>query len=358
MAEKKIHYSIDNITAKNANINIIYGERSNGKSYQVKHKKGIEHFLETGKRFILLRRYREEITTERVENYFNDVNVAELTHNKYNMILAYQKKIYLAKYDTESGKVYKGEYVGYYCALSQEQIYAGSSWLDVDTIIFEEFMSRTHYLTNEATKLMNFFSTVDRKRGTTTMWLVGNTISRVCPYLSDWHLMDIVKTQSQGTIVTKDIQIDEETTIKLAIEFCESTGRTSFIFGEHADMLNKGTWQVDTQPHLPKSTKQYKRLTSIVFKFKAFMFRADFLQDLTTHECVWYIVPKESSIKDNTIVISDEVKQSDFYYRDIYTVPFHVLDKALSRFRESNIFYCTDQCGTDFKQAIDFTIRK
>ena len=42
MTNKKItHYNMDVIDAENATINIIFGERSNGKSYQVKHKKGV-----------------------------------------------------------------------------------------------------------------------------------------------------------------------------------------------------------------------------------------------------------------------------------------------------------------------------
>ena len=43
---EKVHYNIDNIDSLGANINLIYGERSNGKSYQVKHKKGVLKYLE------------------------------------------------------------------------------------------------------------------------------------------------------------------------------------------------------------------------------------------------------------------------------------------------------------------------
>ena len=44
------------------------------------------------------------------------------------------------------------------------------------------------------------YSTVDIKRGTTKMWLIGNTISQVCPYLEDWGLQHIILNQKQGTI--------------------------------------------------------------------------------------------------------------------------------------------------------------
>ena len=183
---------MDKIDAIGADFNLIYGERSNGKSYQVKHKKGIIKYLETGKRFILMRRWKEEITTEKIESYFNDVDVAKLTDGKYNCVISYRKVLYLARYEVDTGKTIKGDKIGYVVALSTEQNYAGGSFLDVEDIIFEEFMTRSRYLNDEPTKLMNLYATVDRKRGTTKLWLVGNTITKVSPYLKEWGIQSIV----------------------------------------------------------------------------------------------------------------------------------------------------------------------
>ncbi len=125
MANKKnIHYNIDKIDAIGARINLIYGERSNGKSYQVKHKKALEKYLKTGKRFILMRRLREEITTEKIEQYFQDVDVSKLTDGKYNCITLYRKCLFLSSYDNETGKTKRYEKIGYVVALSTEQNYA------------------------------------------------------------------------------------------------------------------------------------------------------------------------------------------------------------------------------------------
>lgn len=223
MAIKQVHYNIDNIEKLNANFNLIYGEKSNGKSYQVKHKMGVEHYLKTGKRFILMRRWREDISNLWIEQYFADVDVAKITNGKYNCITTYRKVIYFGNYSEETNKVIKGEKIGYAMALSTEQHYSGGSFLDVDNIIFEEFMDRRMYLPREPEKLMIFYSTVDRKRGSTKIWMVGNTISRVCPYLTDWGLMNIVKSQKQGDINELIIH-NEENDVKIAIEYCKSSG--------------------------------------------------------------------------------------------------------------------------------------
>ena len=374
MSNTKItYYSIDRIRSLDADINIIWGERSNGKSYAVKHEIAMKTYLESivkdslnRERFILMRRLREEVTSEKIERYFADVDVRKLTENKYNTIVYYRKQVFLANYDIETGKTVRGDCIGYVVALSTEQHYAGGSYLDVKNIIFEEFMSRSVYLANEPDKLMNFFNTVDRKRRAVKLWLIGNTISRVCPYLVDWDLLKIISTQKQGTIITKYIDTGtytdegEPIRVKIAVEYCKSTGRSSYSIGKHKDMLNKGSWQSDPQPHLPKSYNDYKKVYRLGFEFKEFRFLGELLLDKDTKDMIWFIYPYSKEFKKDLLIISDIVKTDYHYQRNIYdvTIKSERLHTILDTFRESNIFYSSDLVGTDFKQAIDFSIRK
>lgn len=115
--QKIVHYNIDKIDSIGARINLIYGERSNGKSYQVKHKKAVEKYLKTGKRFILMRRLREEISSEKIEQYFQDVDVSKLTNGRYNCITLYRKTLYLSVYDNETGKTKRFDKIRICCSL-------------------------------------------------------------------------------------------------------------------------------------------------------------------------------------------------------------------------------------------------
>lgn len=383
---KKIYYNIDKLDKLGASINILYGERSNGKSYQLKHKKGIipylknttsysrsyrdkekiiEDNIKNGTRFILLRRNKEEVSSEKVEQYLNDIDIMSLTNDEYNCFSIYKKGIYLAKYDNETGKTKRYEKIGYTMSLSTEQNYAGASYLDVHDIIFEEFMTRTVYLSNEPDKLMNLYSTVDRKRGTTRLWLVGNSISRVCPYLEEWGLMDLIRNLKQGEIKTRWISTNQQDEdgidieVLLAIEYCRSTGNSSFAIGKHADMLNKGDWQSDPQPHLKYSIKEYKFLYRIGFQYQSFKFLADYIMDKEYNTC-WYIYPYNGEFKKDLLVFSDTIKESKYWQKDIYNPSINNdnLKSLLQTFKENKIFYATDLVGTDFKQAIDFVIRK
>lgn len=388
---KFMYYNLDNIDKEGASINLMYGERSNGKSYQLKDKKMFRPYLEdvkryvctyknpnevieedikAGKRFMLVWRLVQDIRTEKIESYFMDMDIMKLTKEKYNTIDVYRRQIYLANYNVETGKTVRGEKIGYVVALSIEQNYAGGSYLDVSDIIFEEFMSRlgngTTYLYQEPTKLMNLYSTVDRKRGTTKLWLVGNTITRVCPYLKDWGIQSEIMHQKQGEIITKWVSTNSyddegrEIKIKLAIEYCKDSGKSSYVIGDHSAMLNKGEWQSDPQPHLPKSYKCYKCIYRMVFFYKGFKFLAEYLVDKETNESCWFIKPKYTEIKKKTLVFSDIIKPSIYYQRDIYNplIRNDRLKRFLYEFRENQIFYASDLCGTEFKNAIDFEIRK
>lgn len=369
MSNNKItHYNLDNIEKEDAGINLIWGEKGNGKSYQIKHKRAILKYLNTGKRFIYLRRWKEEITTEKVEQYFADVDVSKLTEGRYNCIVTWRRQLFLAYYDVETFKTTRGEKIGYVMALSTEQNYSGCSYLDVEDIIFEEFMSRSEYIANESSKLMYLYSTVDRKRRVVKLWLAGNTVSRICPYIQDWDLFKIISEQKQGTIITKmlstgsfDKDTGKEIFVKLAIEYCKSTGTSSYVIGKAKDMINSGSWQSDPQPHLPKSRKCYDCMLRIVFAYEDIKFLGEFLIDKESRDTAWYIIPYKGKIDNKTVVISDRVNISPYWKRNIYDTDFRndKLNKLLyNTFRESNIFYASDLCGTDFKQVIDFTIKR
>lgn len=386
----KTRYNIDRINKEGAQINIIHGKRSGGKSYQAKHKRAVnkyfdgehpryyssykdkskvfEEILEKGTRFILLRRFKDEISTSNIEEYFNDVDIMKITDNRCDSVVAFRGRIYLAKINEETLKPVKHELIGYYRALSQEQVSAGISLLDVTDIIFEEFVSRTMYLTErEPDKLMNFYSTIDRGRGKVKLWLLGNSITRICPYFYKWGLSDLIKNMKKGDIRTKWLptgEIDEDGVpieVKLAIEYCENTSGTNYAIGDNADMINKGDWQTDPQPHLPKSKKCYDVEFRIGFLFNTYKFLGELLVDRETYDLVWFIYPYEKEFNDDILVISNVIRTSPLWQRDIYDITLNnkrIHDLLRDTFHESMIFYSSDLCGTDFKQVVDFTIKK
>lgn len=349
-------YNIDNILKKGSLINLIYGERTNGKSYQAKHKLMIEHFLKTGEKFILLRRWKDDITNNKIQEYFSDIDVMKVTNNEYDCITVYQRHIYFGK-TLQNFRIERGEHIGYVMVLSQEQAYAGVSILDVKHIVYEEFFSRTTYLAKEANKIMSLYNTIDRKRNCVQLWLIGNTISRTNPVLKEWKLFDYIIKQKQGSIITIDKTL-RGIDYTISLEYCENTARTGIVLGDNEEMINTGAWETTPEPHLDCSHLTYKLIFRMVFEFRKFYFIGELRSK--KNELVWFIYPKYTEIKKNTFVITDVPSSSFLRQGDIYNIKkFDNLNRMMKEtFIESKIFYSSDLCGNEFKSVINFIIHR
>lgn len=278
---KQKFYSIKNILKLDCEYNLLLGERSNGKSYAAKHH-CIQDYLDNGNRFIYLRRLTVEIKNMMVEAYFNDVDVPKITKGKYELISVYRSGIYFAKLD-EEGRIERGEQIGIVMALSTGAHYKSMSLLQYKNIIFEEFISSGAYLPDEPNLLQQLVSTVVRRtRG--RVFLIGNTISRLCPYFNEWSLVNI-PSQKQGTIdiyrVITDQKDDNDNniTIKIAVEICANSGNNSkMFFGSVSKAITAGAWESYEQPHIPYPYDDCEKIYSITIIKYNMMYCAEILK--------------------------------------------------------------------------------
>ena len=155
---------------------------------------------------------------------------------------------------------------------------------------------------------------------------------------------------------------NETADVKLAVEFCGKSGGKTLAIGSSASMVDGGAWQTFPQPRLPKSIKNYNSLYKFGFFYKGFKFLCDIIQDKEKkQDIVFYITPYYKEFSNNFIVFSDVISTSPYWQSDIYNIvnlKNDKLRKIFTNFRECNIFYSDDLCGTDFKQCINFAIRR
>lgn len=93
--DKPKFYDLKAILSKNADYNVIFGERSNGKTY-ASLKYGLENYIKTGKQMAYIRRWREDLRGKRAESLFaNHVAnglIEELTEGKFNEVFYMSNK--------------------------------------------------------------------------------------------------------------------------------------------------------------------------------------------------------------------------------------------------------------------------
>lgn len=355
MAKQK-YYTLTNILNKQAQYNIILGERSNGKSYAVKHYCIKQAWDDDNAKFIYLRRQAEEIRQSIAEAYFSDVDISTISNGKCDCITVYRGEIYACKMDEVTLKPNKIKLLGYVRALVKASQYKSGSYLDVKNIIYEEFIieSSARYLHDEPNLLMSFVSTVAR-RNNISIWMVGNTISRICPYFTEWELNNIPH-QKQGTIDIYEQhtdQLDEdgnEIVVKIAVENAENSGNNSkMFFGAKSKMITGGVWQTEAQPHLPKPLEDYQILYTCVVIGGGFKFLLRFLSDGSNF--FWYVEPKTTEIKPNTRIISNEFNPSPYHTRGFIGVT-PAETQIFKYIAQRKICYASNLCGADFKAVL------
>lgn len=250
---------------------LLYGMRSNGKSYAVK-KKIIEDALQ-GITFVYLRRWGDDIKGPGVEAYFDDMPFNELTDGQYVGIKAYQGYLYFYTIGEDDKPVRVGGAIGRYCALNLYERYKSQVFKNCGNIVYEEFLTDKVYLNNEPKLLMQFVSTVARDRDI-NVFMIGNTISRVCPYFDEWGLAKGIHNQKPGTINIYHLK-GENGVVDIAVENCEAVNTSSKMFFGHASkQIIRGEWDVDDVPKLLKPYEFYSLLyemTVIAGEFKYIM---------------------------------------------------------------------------------------
>lgn len=349
---KQKHYRLTNIKKLDAEYNILLGERSNGKSYSVKEECLINAY-KSNDMFGYMRRYQFDVKSSDVEAYFSDMPITSYTNGEYETISVYRGRIYFANY-TNDFKIVRGKMCGYIFYLSGLEHFKSQAFNTITTLIFEEFITKRQYLDNEPALLQQFVSTIARRRRI-HVYMIGNTINRLCPYFTEWSLRNIPK-QKQGTIETynfKTDQVDENLqpiTIKIAVEFCENSGNNSkMFFGNVGKNITSGTWECEEVPHLPTDI-DYVKLYEFLLSDFGFSFVVQLLRNPQNNGLIVYVYPYTYKRKVNrvvTSVFSDEPLTSCRLFDNI-EVEKHI--KWL--INNNKICYSDNLCGSDFKQVL------
>lgn len=292
MGKKKQYYNIKPLLKTAAPYMILLGMRANGKSYAAKETVLTDAY-EHKTNFVYLRRWREDIKQAAVESYFADAPIEKITKGEYSYICAWQGFLYFANVG-EDGKVQRGQRIGRYCALNEALRYKSQAFVNYSFIIYEEFITDEVYLSDEPTKLQQFISTVARL-DTLTVLMIGNTMSRVCPYFSEWCLEGTLR-QKPGTIEIYHMHYGNFS-VDIAVENCEVLQRDSkMFFGNAAKQIISGEWDVKDAPRLPDKLAAYDEVYRIDIKFNMFNFHMALLTD-GSGELLVYIFPAKTNKK-------------------------------------------------------------
>ena len=343
----KTYYDISEMLKTKAEYMMLLGQRSNGKSYQVK-KTVLEDFYYNGTKFIYLRRWKADIKQKEVSTYFDDIPISKFTNREYNSVKAMNWFIYLCK--IEDGVIVEKLEMGRYCALNEYERYKSQVFMNYKNIVYEEFITDSIYLNDEPKLLQQFVSTVARLEKI-RVFLIGNTLTRVCPYFHEWCLENVLK-QKQGTIEIYTYHMEDNVEVKIAVEYCANTNnKNTMFFGQAARQIVTGEWDVKEVPKLPKQLYEYEKIYEVMVVYQAFKFVLELLVESKEGGIIVFVYPYTDKRKIQR-VITDEFSDKPYVSKklDIDKKPELLMLKAL---RMDKVCYSDNLTGSDFSKVIE-----
>ena len=270
--DRSIYLDFNKPLSYNALLTFIITERGLGKSYGAK-KFVAKRFINKGKQFVYLRRYKTELKQAMMKNsnplFFKQIeNDEELKDHKFTN-----------KNDT---MYIDDKLCGFAMPLSIANILKSSTYDNVDTIIFDEFLidkGNYHYLQNEVIQLLDVIETVARLRDIRVIFL-GNAISITNPYFTFFNLS--LPYNSEVKIAKRDNKGNPLIVIYYAKNQAYREVKKQSRFGQLIDGTEYGKYAIDNEflrdskSFIKKKTKNCKFYFILVINNKYYGVWCDF----------------------------------------------------------------------------------
>ena len=339
---------------------MIIGERSNGKTYSSLDY-ALQNYFEKGEQFAYIRRYGEDIRKKQLSNLFS-------AHIENNAIRDYSKgewssvdytgsRFRLGRVSDDGSMEFSEEPIGYAFDLNSMEHYKSISFPTINTVIFDEFLSRQAYLPNEFLLFTNTLSTIIRLRKNVKIFMLGNTVNKYCPYFGEMGLTHI-KDQKQGTV---DVYNYSDTGLQVVVEYCASSdkhgGKESDVYfafdNPQLQMITTGSWEIAVYPHLPIKYKPKDICANFFVVFDGEILHGEIV---STNEGLPFVF-----LHYKTTPIQDE--ERDIIYGQTPShlanvrIGFAKYEDNLSKFildclRKNRIFYATNEVGEIFRNYL------
>ena len=359
MAKSKKYYSLKNIKAKNAQYAVIFGERSNGKTYAVCAEEILENFVKSDgvEQGAIIRRFDDDfIGVTSARSMFNSLvfngngqNIIKEKTKIYDGVEYYGGAYYMCVKDEKTGKLLRTSVVlAYAFALTSEQSYKSGSYPHITTILFDEFMTRSFYLRDEFITFQGILSTIIRDRDNVKIYMCANTVNKYgCPYFAEMGLTH-VKQMKQGDI---DVYEYGETGLRVAVEWADSpskTGKASDVYfafnNPRLKMITNGVWEMAIYPHCPAKYKPKDVALVYFIHYDDELLQCEIVVSETDH--FTFVHRKTGEIKNDDDITFDLEPSSKPNRRTRISAPYDNIGKRIySYYVADKVFYQDNEVG-------------
>ena len=365
---------------------VIFGERSNGKSFAVLEY-CIKEYLAHGYAMGYIRRWDtdyEKGNTKKIwqgfiKNPYKGNLIKLWSKGKWNSISYKFGEWHFERLAEETIKDDDGRAIqevgdvlerdpnpfAYRFALNTQEHVKSSGYPDIRFIVFDEFLTRGYYLNggDEFPIFTSLVSTIVRIEDYVRIFLIGNSISSSCPYFREMGLRNVKKMPEEGAI---DIYEYGESGLKVAVERTPNVKTRKgikkksdvyFAFDNpKLKMITTGGWEIDIYPHLPAGYKVKKE--NILYTF-FIVYEEEIIQCEIVHKdenIICFVHRKTTPIKDdNRNLVFTPDYDPRYWYRRRLNYPQSKLEKFIaSLFAYEKVYYQDNELGESVLHYLDW----
>lgn len=351
---KNKYYSLNAILAKNATYNVIFGERSNGKSYAVLEY-ALEDFWNHRNELAIVRRWSDDFIGKRGQMMFASLEhngkgenaVSRITNGEYTGIYYFASKWYLCRYDESGKRETMEEPFAYGFSITAQEHDKSTSYPRIKNVLFDEFLTRTQYVADEFVLFMNVLSTIIRDRSDVKIFMLGNTVNKYCPYFNEMGLKH-VKDMKQGSI---DVYTYGNSKLTVAVEYAKPNkdGKQSdfyFAFDNpKLNMITGGSWELEIYPHCPMKYEHKNICFEYFVSFDGELLHCEIVQK---DNCLFTFVHRKTTpIKDieHDIIFESERSALPNHAQNFFNPVTKLHKKILEIWKTQKVFYSDNETG-------------
>ena len=357
--EKESFYRLDNILAQNCLYNMIIGERSNGKTYAC-IEYALKEYIDNGYQSAYIRRWDEDFKGKRGQQLCSGHSefIEKYTKGEWTKVSYYSGKWYLARRDDDMDKDVRDEEPFMFAfGLNAMEHDKSTSYPNITTIIFDEFITRQYYLRDEFILFVNVLSTIIRHRDNVKIFMLGNTVNKWCIYFTEMGLKHVPE-MDLGKI---DVYNYGDSGLSVAVERCRPNSKKGkksdkyFAFDNPAlKMITGGAWEIDIYPHLPEKYNRDKIQYIFFINFNDNLLQCEVVEG--KKGLFIYIHNKTTRLQENDydLIYSAEYSPAINHRRNILKPQLNIEKKISTLIKSEKVFFQDNEIGEVYRNYLMF----
>ena len=308
------YYNPKPLLSKHGDINVIWGQRSNGKTFSYL-KYALETYRDTGRTFVYVRRWAEDIVVKNMTKLMDPLPVSDIFGEECS--IRFYRGAFELVYEDESKE---NEILGWAVALNQVSHTKSQTFVNVKIIILDEFLQlkTERVLRDEYDAWEQTISTIARTLNDIQIFIIGNSVCKYSPYFTPLGIQPNSMTQGEIREINLPNEVGEPT--KVIAEWCKynpKIGQRTSKYVRGSRMAKTGEWEIQDVANIPHCDNEKASESLLCTMFDSVM---GINLGIFIRKAIWYTFETKDyrtiqvpHIRE-FLVIRQTTKQSSYYH--------------------------------------------